>query len=134
MRARRSFLATAAALQLCLGACDTSGLPQRYRDVEVPAGRIASLEARARGRELFLEHCALCHGERADGRGRRRSWSVPPADFTDRAWRERIDPRRVYYVVREGVRGTPMPAWKVLADDEVWDLVAYVLSVADQGS
>jgi mono/diheme cytochrome c family protein len=33
-------------------------------------------------------------------------------------------------VIREGVRGTPMPSWKALSEDECWDLVAYVLSGA----
>ena len=34
---------------------------------------------------------------------------------------------------REGVRGTPMPAWKALGEGETWDIVAYVLSVAELG-
>jgi mono/diheme cytochrome c family protein len=83
---------------------------------------------------LFLEHCAICHGERADGRGLRRNLSIRPADFTVPAWRERVDARWVYYVVREGVRGTPMPAWKILSEDETWDVAAYVLSVAEFGA
>jgi mono/diheme cytochrome c family protein len=64
--------------------------------------------------------------------GLRRNLSVPAADFTDPTWRARVTPRRAYFVIREGVRGTPMPAWKALDEDEVWDLVAYVLSVAVQ--
>jgi mono/diheme cytochrome c family protein len=35
----------------------------------------------------------------------------------------------VYFAIREGVHGTPMPAWKSLDEDATWDLVAYVLSV-----
>ncbi len=70
---------------------------------------------------------------RADGQGLRRNLSVPPADFTDRSWRERTTERWVYYVVREGIRGTPMPAWKTLSVEQTWDLVAYVLSVAELG-
>lgn len=132
MRVQQRFAPAVGVLLLGLWACDPTGLPPEYRNVAVPLARLASPAARAHGRALFLEHCAICHGERADGQGRRRSWSVQPADFTDRAWRERMTPRRVYYVVREGVRGTPMPAWKVLGKDETWDLVAYVLSVAEQ--
>ena len=41
-------------------------------------------------------------------------------------------PAYIYYIIREGKRGTPMPSWKVLDEDETWDLVAYVLSVADE--
>jgi high-affinity iron transporter len=119
---------TAGILLLGLWACDAPGLPAEYRDVEVPESRLSSGEARGRGRELFLQHCAICHGERADGQGRRRNLSMPAADFTSPAWRARMSPRRTFYVIREGIRGTPMPAWKVLNEDETWDLVVYVLS------
>ncbi|NIR44743.1 MAG: cytochrome c, partial [Gemmatimonadetes bacterium] len=90
-------------------------------------------QARVRGRRLFLKHCALCHGERGDGQGRRGYLSVRPADFTDPAWRDGMTARRAYYIEREGIRGTPMPAWKALSEEETWDLVAYVLSVAEMG-
>jgi high-affinity iron transporter len=79
---------------------------------------------------LFLAHCALCHGEKADGRGlRREGLAKLPRDFTDAAWRRQISPRRVYFVIREGVRGTPMPASTTLDEEASWDVVAYVLSV-----
>jgi mono/diheme cytochrome c family protein len=112
-----------------------AGLPAAYRRVEVPADRLRSLEARARGRALFREHCALCHGERADGHGpRHAAFDRPPADFTDAAWRTRTSDRRAFFVIREGVAGTAMPSWKGTLDDgEVWDLVAYVRSVAEPG-
>lgn len=123
------------ALVLCLGlfpGCNGDrDLPPAYRGVEVPHARLASARARERGRALFLEHCALCHGEGADGRGVRRSLSSRPADFTDPSWRRRTSPRRIFWVIREGVRGTAMPAWKVLDESETWDLVAYLLSVAE---
>lgn len=115
-------------------ACDAPDLPPDYRRLAVPEARLASPEARSRGRELFLEHCAICHGERADGRGRRRNLSVRAADFTDIAWRQRITPEEAYHVVREGIRGTPMPAWKNLDSDQTWDVVVYVLSVAEKGA
>jgi len=111
-----------------------SALPAEYREIEVPEQRLRSSEARRRGRDLFLEHCALCHGQRADGRGVRRNLSSRPADFTDPVWRRRTSPRRVYHAIREGVPGTAMASWKVLTEEETWDLVAYVLSVAERSS
>jgi mono/diheme cytochrome c family protein len=105
-------------------------LPPAYRDVAVPEVRLASVEGQRHGRELFLAHCALCHGERADGHGVRTDLSSPAADLTDRHWRARVTPRYVYYRLCEGVRGTPMPSWRSLPDEELWDLVAYALSVS----
>jgi mono/diheme cytochrome c family protein len=87
-----------------------------------------------RGRALFVAHCALCHGERADGRGVRRSaLSSRPVDFTRPEWRRQAGFDTVNAAIRDGVRGTPMPGWKAtLTPDEIADLTAYVLSVAGQ--
>jgi high-affinity iron transporter len=96
----------------------------------VPEARLRSAEARESGRELFLANCALCHGERGDGHGRRSAgFAKAPANFTDPAWRRAATARRVFFAIREGLRGTPMPAWSTFSDDETWDLVAYVLSL-----
>jgi mono/diheme cytochrome c family protein len=35
--------------------------------------------------------------------------------------------------IRDGLRGTPMPAWPTLTVDEVDDLTGYLLSVARSG-
>ena len=97
----------------------------------MPEATLDSAQARNRGEALFREHCALCHGERADGRGvRREGLTSPPRDFTDPAWRLRTSPRRVFYAIREGVRGTAMPGWSSLGESDAWDLVAYLRSVA----
>jgi mono/diheme cytochrome c family protein len=107
-------------------------LPEPYRGLAVPEARLASAGARAGGRELYLRYCALCHGERADGHGMRRPPGARPADFTNPVWRRAATPREVFFIIREGKRGTSMPAW-YLSDEETWDLVAYLLSVADEG-
>jgi len=124
-----------AAMWLAFSACrgGDGGLPEPYRSLAVPEERLRSTSAREHGRALFLQHCALCHGERADGRGvRRQALSSPPRDFTDRAWRERTSPRRVFHVIREGTPGTPMPAWKALDEDDAWDLAAYLLAAGER--
>lgn len=124
-------------MSLAFSACRNrdGDLPPRYRELPVPGAVLSSPAARERGRALFLDHCALCHGERADGQGvRREGLTSPPRDFTDPAWRLRTSPRRVFYTIREGSRGTPMPAWAALSDSEVWDLVAYLRSVAGNRS
>lgn len=104
-------------------------LPEPYRDLRVPEARLASDEVKASGRKLYLRYCALCHGERADGHGVRRPPGARPADFTNPVWRRGTTARKVFFIIREGKRGTSMPAW-YLTDEETWDLVAYLLSVA----
>ena len=105
-----------------------------YNEVEVPFDRLYSDEARTRGRLLFATKCALCHGELADGNGvRNKGLSAKPANFRSDEWRSTATPRDVFHTVSEGKRGTSMPSWPTLSDDEKWDVVAYVLSVAADG-
>jgi mono/diheme cytochrome c family protein len=128
MKRRVGTLVFSLSLAACSGDAD---LPPGYRRIEVPEAQLGSDEAIARGRALFLEHCALCHGERADGRGQRReAFTRPPADFTDPAWQRRTSARRAFMLIREGVRGTAMPSWRSLEEREAWDLVAYLRSLA----
>lgn len=108
--------------------------PEGRSQIEVPVGRLSSDEARKRGREIFEDKCALCHGNRADGRGLRgKSLARRPTDFTSPQWRASTTASRVFEVVSEGVRGTSMPGWPTLSEDQKWDVTAYVLSVAEDG-
>jgi high-affinity iron transporter len=105
-----------------------------YDKVEVPVAQLSSDEARARGRTLFKAKCSLCHGERADGRGvRSNALSGKPVNFGSSEWRSNTTAIAVFEVLSEGARGTSMPAWPTLSDGQKWDLVAYVLSVAEDG-
>lgn len=119
-------------MSLALLACDACrGISDR--DADVPRARLASPEARARGREIFLAKCALCHGVDADGRGVRvHALSGRPVNFRSSHWRSRATPAGVYSVLRNGVRGTSMPAWPSLSESEKWDVVSYVLSVGGE--
>ena len=126
----RRLLPALATLPLALWACDGGARPSA-QPVVVPVERLAAAAAQERGRGLFLSHCALCHGERADGVGRRRNLSSRPQDLTDPSWRLRTTPAEIYLVIRNGRRGTAMAAWKNLDEDQTWDLVAYVLSLTE---
>lgn len=121
------------ALALLLSGCGNkdSGLPQPYRDLAVPEVTLASARERAEGRKLYLRNCAICHGTQADGRGVRSEGLDPtPSDFTNPGWRDLATPRQTFYWIRTGVPGTGMPKWNTFSDEQTWELVAYVLSVA----
>lgn len=133
MRRRPAALAISLTLSACSG--PDSDLPGAYRHVEVPEARLRSGEAIARGEALYETNCVLCHGERGNGRGQRSSGFVrKPTRFADPTWRRGTSPRRAFFVVREGRQGTPMPSWSTLSEDETWDIVAYVLSLAEAPS
>ena len=96
----------------------------------VPAGLLTSSDARRQGQILYLQNCALCHGERGDGRGvRREALTRAPRDFTLPSWRQSTSPRHVFFAIREGVKGTSMPSWANLSDQDAWNVTAHVLSL-----
>ena len=131
----RRLLLVGVLMWLVLPGCTDAdrNLPRPYRTVGVPVARLVSTESRNRGGRLFRQHCALCHGERGDGRGvRREGLTRPPRDFTNPAWREATSPRHVFYAIREGLSGTPMPSWRAMSEQDAWDMTAYILSLGAQ--
>jgi len=88
---------------------------------------LAGLDAEQRlGERLFQGNCAFCHG--ADGTGHNwiGSFLEPhPRDLTALRDHSRAHLREV---IREGLPGTTMSAWKfVLTDAEIDAIIAYVL-------
>lgn len=88
----------------------------------------ANTASRVRGKKLFAENCASCHGASARGDGPAGAALNPrPADLTvmagqhpdgDFAWK-----------IANG-RG-PMPAWSgQLSEKNIWDLVNFIQSLA----
>jgi mono/diheme cytochrome c family protein len=130
---RRLLRATLTA-SLSLSACSFSDrdLPSLYRELAVPRGRLASPDWQRQGRTIYRQHCVLCHGEQADGRGvQAHDLTPPPRDLTNVEWQVRTDEQHVYYAIAEGRHGTPMPPWKAtLSPGEIWSLVAYIRSLA----
>ena len=123
-------------MSLALWACSAREDPQakKYGKVNVPIDLLSSDDARARGRALFMKKCALCHGERADGKGARsKGLSGKPVNFQSTEWRANATPLDVFRALTEGKRGTSMPAWPTLSEQQKWDVIAYVLSVSEDG-
>jgi cytochrome c oxidase cbb3-type subunit 3 len=81
-----------------------------------------------RGESLFQANCAFCHG--ADGTGKNwiGSFLEPhPRNLTDPQQMAGMDRARLRGVIREGLPGTTMPAWKsVLKAGEIEALIAYI--------
>ncbi len=104
----------------------TSATPYHIHD-QPP--RLAGLtDAEQRGAALFQQNCAFCHA--ADGTARNwiGSFMEPhPRDLTKSPVMESMTRTRLGAVIREGLPGTSMPAWKsVLSEQQVDDVIAYV--------
>ena len=96
-----------------------------------PSGLFSSRAAQEAGANVFAAHCAICHGKNGDGRGLRKEGVVPPpADLRQPPWSEPTHAVRTFAAIRHGVRGTAMPAWPSLSDRQIWDVVAYIISLS----
>ncbi|MGY0195506.1 c-type cytochrome [Leptothrix sp. BB-4] len=79
------------------------------------------------GEALFLANCAFCHGADATGRNWIGQFMEPPArDLTALPPAART-PAHLRRVIRDGLPGTSMPAWRqVLQREQVEAVVAYL--------
>jgi high-affinity iron transporter len=94
--------------------------------VQVAPERWPSLQ---RGRALFAQPCAACHGSEGRGDGPAGAALDPkPADF-HAAKMDEISPFQAFNAIRVGVPGTAMAAFPSLSDRDVWDLAFYVVSL-----
>ena len=72
----------------------------------------------ARGRQLYVDRCAGCHGETGGGDGPASAWLRPrPTDFAEHAY----STARLSDVLWHGVEGTSMQSWR---DHRLEDLAA----------
>ncbi len=107
---------------MCFAAADGSWLRR------VPAaerGRVNPYaekpDAVAAGANLFSENCAKCHGEDAEGKGKRpplRSERIKNATDGELAW-----------LLKNGNQFKGMPIWGGLPEPERWQIIVYVRSL-----
>jgi high-affinity iron transporter len=77
----------------------------------------------ARGKALYTEYCATCHGE--DGRAdndRARSLEPHPANFHDPKVSDPLTPLRASSTILFGINGTAMVPFSFLSDADRWAL------------
>lgn len=98
---------------------------QRFRLSMVP-GRAPDL---SRGRALYRQACAACHGVDGTPRVEHLELSTAPTAFASKAAVARLSPQRIYAAVTFGVPGTAMPSFgEAIDEDARWD-IAYAALV-----
>ncbi len=83
---------------------------------------------------LFQQNCFACHGAQGKGDGPLAITLQPkPADFHDRERQAQRSVFGLYNTISVGVKGTAMPSFKQLTDEQRWALAFYVsqFSVSD---
>ncbi|BBJ23847.1 c-type cytochrome [Candidatus Nitrotoga sp. AM1P] len=96
----------------------------------------ASTEVLQAGKTLFQKSakpaaCAMCHGEKGDGKGMMGAALVPPPrNFTCNAMMKDIPDGQLFWIIKKGSPGTGMMSFSGLSDDKVWQLIHYIRSLA----
>ena len=87
-------------------------------------------ETIARGRDVFLRTCAVCHGTRGLGDGPA-AFTLMPRPVNLQLHVPQHASGEVYYWISEGVAGTAMAAWKdTIEENERWAIVRYLQALA----
>ena len=77
-------------------------------------------DAVAAGGKLFEQHCAECHGKKAEGT--RRAPTLLGRDV------QQATPGALFWVVTNGVVRRGMPVWSKLPEPERWQIVTFLKS------
>jgi mono/diheme cytochrome c family protein len=75
---------------------------------------------------IYNDQCAMCHGDKGDGKGTEaEALGVPPADFTSAAIMLPMSDGELFYKISKG--RNPMPSFEgKLSQQERWGLVLYL--------
>jgi mono/diheme cytochrome c family protein len=114
----------------------SSDQPAKGAEYKIPpadAARVNSVkptaESLAKGKKLYGIDCAMCHGKDGDGKGDMASDMKNVTDFTNPdALKNRTD-GELFYVIRKG-KGEMPPEGDRAKDDDIWNLVNYIRSLA----
>ncbi|MCZ7646168.1 MAG: c-type cytochrome [Planctomycetota bacterium] len=93
----------------------------------------------ARGKELFAQACALCHGPSGLGNGPQKQFDsdgnpTRPRNLTLGLYKGGDSGEEIYRRIRLGIPGSPMPALDSLSNEDMWHLVHFVKSLAKRDS
>ena len=93
------------------------------------------------GREVYTRQCAGCHGTTGDGKGPAGSHlNPPPRDYRNGVFKFTSTPRGskprredLRRILKYGAKGTSMPAFRFLSDEETEAVIDYVQVLAARG-
>jgi mono/diheme cytochrome c family protein len=114
---------------------DRAGGTPAFLDTVVAPRPAASTGTLAKGKALYEENCAHCHGADGRGNGYGAPFQVPPPrDFTTAQFKFRTTASGtlpsdddLFRTISRGANGTGMPPWQyLLTADDRWALVDYV--------
>ena len=124
--------------EILVALCGTPDRPKLVGESHPDSARQYQL---AHGAEVYRSHCAACHGVTGDGAGPVASFMYPkPRDyrrgifkFTSTPYGAKPVRSDLVRTVRAGARGTSMPSFIHMADDDFEALIDYVFVLTHRG-
>jgi len=104
-------------------------IPKIDREEENPWAEVATPEVMKDAREHFADHCSQCHANEGSGNTEMGKNLYPRAPDMRLAATQQLTDGELYYIIRNGVPLTGMPAWgepDTPQDDESWQLVLFL--------
>jgi mono/diheme cytochrome c family protein len=84
------------------------------------------------GVEHFAAHCAVCHGAPGVPKGDIAVGLYPqPPNLAHSA--ERFSPAELFWILKNGIKMSGMPAWNDHSDKELWATVAFLEKLPGMG-
>jgi len=125
------------------GGAPSGVCPQPRKTVKAPQDFLAmtnplpaSTEIVQAGKALFLQTakpvaCAMCHGNEGNGQGFMGAALVPPPrNFTCGKTMKDLPDGQLFWIIKNGSSGTGMMSFAGLPDEQVWQLIQYIRSLA----
>ena len=104
-------------------------IPRIDRDEENPWAESATPDVMKGAREHFADHCAQCHANNGSGDTEMGKALYPRAPDMRLPATQSLSDGELYYIIRNGVPLTGMPAWgdpHFDQDDDSWQLVLFI--------
>ena len=79
--------------------------------------------------------CKHCHGMLGNGQGSMASsMKIKPRNFTCKETMESISDGQLFWIIKNGSKGSTMPAYSYLSDKKTWQLIHYIRSLSKRVS
>jgi mono/diheme cytochrome c family protein len=104
-------------------------IPKIDREEENPWATVATPEVLKDAREHFADHCSQCHANDGSGKTEMGQYLYPRAPDMRLPATQNLSDGELYYIIRNGVPLTGMPAWgepNLVQDDDSWQLVLFI--------
>jgi cytochrome c553 len=79
--------------------------------------------------------CKQCHGMEGNGQGAMAPNLNPkPRNFTCQQTMEQISDGQLFWIIKNGSKGSSMPSYTHLSDRKIWQLIHYIRSLSEESS